>query len=229
MNTTAKSTASILMLLMLSGCAALPKHDLDISELMRNNPITRVYVMPPIFPAVVKRADPGDYRQMLPENRQASGEILRKAIESALSASLAVESAWVPGPGELEWANKIGADLAIGRVPLGVPSATIPVESVLITGVYAYGTEKDQITIHPFPFLPWTKPRVFGDVRWDHVTDLEVMLVRPSDGKVLFTLRHDERFNTGFEDSSMLEQASNRTAAAIADVFRKAAENYGSR
>jgi len=221
--------AAAFSLLIMSGCTALPKHDLDISSQMREKPVSQVYVMPPFFAPVFKRSDPGDYRQMLPENQPASSDTLRKSLEQALSASLAVDSSWIPGPDEMAWAKKIGEELAIGRVPLGVPSATCPVESILLVGVMAYGTEKDQLVIHPLPFLPWMKPRVIGGVRWDHVTDLEVMLVRPSDGKVLFTLRHDEKFNTGYEDSALLDQSAARASAAVNDVFRKASEKTGLR
>lgn len=216
-------------LILLSGCTALPKHDLDISDLMRARPVARVYVMPPYFADKITRSDPGDFRQMLPENQPASSEAVRKAIEKALSATLSVDSTWVPGATEAEWGRKIGNDLAIGRIALGVPSVTCPVESVLLTGIAAYGTEKDQLVIHPLPFLPFMKPRTIGKVRWDHVTDIQVMLVRPSDGRVLFTLRHDERFNTGYEDSALLDGAANRAAAAVADAFRKASAKTGYR
>jgi hypothetical protein len=221
--------AAFFSLLLLAGCAALPKHELEINEAMRSQPVSRVFVMPPYFAPAIRRIDPGDYRQMLPENQKASSEALKKSLENALGASLTVDSAWVPGPAEADWAGKIGGDLAIGRVALGVPSVTCPVESVLITGVVAYGTEKDQVVITPLPFLPGAKPKVIGGVRWDHVTDLEVMLVRPSDGKVLFTLRHDERLNTGYEDSVLLEESAARAAAAVAKVFEKAAEKNGTR
>jgi len=229
MKTATTLSAAALSLLIFSGCAALPKHELEISEAMRARPVGQVFVMPPYFSRVIKRTDPGDYKQMLPENQDASSNALKKALESALTTSLTVDSAWVPGPTEAAWARKIGEDLAIGRVALGVPSATCPVESVLITGVVAYGTEKDQLVITPLPFLSGMKPKVIGSVRWDHVTDIEVMLVRPSDGKVLFTLRHDEKFNTGYEDSALLDESAARAAAAVAKVFSKAAEKTGTR
>ena len=213
----------------LSGCSGLQRHELEISEIMRTNQVREIHVMAPAFPPAIKRTDPADFSQMLPENRQASSETLRHLLEKALSASLNVDSSWIPGPREEEWARKIGEDLAIGRVPLGVPPMECPVESILLTGVMAYGTEKDQLVITPLPFLPSMKPRVIGKVRWDHVTDIEAMLVRPSDGKVLFTLRHDERFNTGYEDPALLEESASKAAAAVSDVFRKASEKSGFR
>jgi len=229
MKTASAFSGTLFLVILLSGCTALPKHELEISEIMRSQPVHQVYVMPPFFAPIIKRADPGDYRQMLPENQAITSQALRNRIVNALSASMNVDSSWIPGTVEMEWARKIGEDLAIGRVALGVPSVTCPVESILITGVMAYGTEKDQIVIHPLPFLPNTKPRVFGKVRWDHVTDIEAMLIRPSDGKVLFTLRHDERFNTGYEDSTLLEETAIRTSAAVSNVFRKAVENIAGR
>jgi len=215
------------LLVLLAGCANLPKNELDISAQMRAKPVRQVFIMTPYFAGTIKRSDPADFRQMLPENQQASAKAFQNDLARALGASLYVDSSWIPGPNGEAWGGKIGADLAIGRVPLGVPSTTCPVESVLLTGLVAYGTEKDQMVIHALPFLPWTKPKSIGAIRWDHVVDVQVMLVRPSDGKILFTLRHDERFNTGYEDSGMLSQASARAAAAVADAFRKATEKTG--
>lgn len=191
---------------------------------MRKAPIRQVHVLAPFFPKDAKRQDPNDFREMLPENRASSATTLQEALKRALGASVSVDSAWVPDAKALAWAKAIGDDLVIQRIPLGVPSATIPVESVLITGVIAYGTEKDQMLIQFLPFLPGMKKHAIGEPKWDHICDLLCILVRPSDGAVLFNIRHEERSTTLFEDPGLLKESVTKAASAVRDVWSKAAE-----
>ncbi len=224
MKNTAVPFSALLISAVLSGCAYTPKHEVDISAAMREAPVRQVHVLAPFFPKDVKRQDPKDFREMLPENQASSATTLQEALKRALGASVSIDSAWVPDAKTLAWAKAVSEELLIQRIPLGVASATIPVESVLITGVIAYGMEKDQMFIHFLPFLPGMKKRPIGELKWDHVCDLVCLLVRPADGTVLFSLRHEERSTTPYEDPELLKESVARAASAVRDIWSKAAD-----
>lgn len=178
---------------LLAGCAQLPRHEVDISNQLRQRPIQTVVLMPIVFPTDLERDHPDDFPELGPENIAATEEQILRALTQSIGASITIDSAFVPGPEAREWSNEIGKNLALDRVPLAVPPLEMGVESVLITAVISYGSELNQYNYQLLPFLHSSKRRYFGKPRWDYICDLGFLLIRPKDGYILCHVRHNEK------------------------------------
>ena len=205
--------------LAISGCSLIPRHEVDISGKFRENPVTSVCIPALFMTENLDRVWPEDFAEMLPENRDRSSAILRGLLESSLSASVAVDSACASDGRTMEWARAISRNLFAERVPLSVPVLENGPQSVLVVSVIRYGVEKDQLHIRLFPFLPWTKKHYVGEPKFDHVCDLSALLVRPSDGAVLFSVREQQILRSGKPDQELLAQVTKNAAGVVAGTF----------
>ena len=142
---------------LLHGCGAALKHEVNRSPYLREHPVSSVYVHQPAFKEKVKRFTPTDLAEMLPENQPATASRATTILKTVLSASVTVDSRFVPDEKFNAWASKIQKEVCIERIPFDVPPIDVPVESVLLWGVLNYGAELDQIIVHPLPFLPFMK------------------------------------------------------------------------
>jgi hypothetical protein len=238
----AQMLPKVLLLGLLAGCASSPKHAVNVSPELRAHPVRRVYIFDPAFPNKVKRRLPDDFAEMAPENQPASAAIILSELATALmagkagqalpkpltalatlGASLTVDSTYFPPAGAREWAAGIAADLAKVRVPLGVEPQPVPVEAALIVGVPVYGTENSQFTVQ----ILWLKPTRLGSPKWEHVCDLQAILVDPRTGGILLDIRHETRLTSGSNDPATLLNATRETARAIADAFPAPAATEG--
>ncbi len=207
-----------------AGCAQLPRHEVDISGQLREQPLKSVVLFPVVFPTDPKRNDPDDFPELNTENLKSSESAILQALTRAMGASIIVDSSVIPGREHLEWSEKIGNDLILGRVPLAVPPVDLEVEAVLLTAAIAYGSELNQYSYQLFPFLPRSKPRYFGKPRWDHACDLEILLVRPKDGHILCHVRHAERKTHEQRSAEILESLTAATAKVISTALQAGRE-----
>ena len=212
------------LLLLASGCAGLPKHEVNVSASLKAHPVQSVFIFDPGFPKKVSRLAAEDLPEMAPENQAASIQQVMTIIKGAIGSSLVVESSYTPDEDAQAWAQDISEDLAKGRVPLGVEPVKMPVESVLLLGLLQYGQKQIQIRVRPLPFLPFMKTYKVGKEKWEYTCDLQALLVNPREGTVLFDVRHDARTSSPRNDPRLLEQVATEAAWAVVNALPPPAE-----
>jgi hypothetical protein len=209
-----------LITVFLYGCGAAMKHEVSVSPYLKQHPVSSVYVNKPAFKEKVKRFSPTDLAEMLPENQPATAAKVTAILKNVLSSSIAVDSQFVPDAKFEAWAAKIQQELCIERVPYNVPPLDVPLESVLLLGIMNYGTEVDQIIVHPLPFVPGMKQYKLNEAKWNYVADFIVILISPRDGKVLFDIREGERRDkTDMRNDSVLDELTRTCAWVITSAF----------
>jgi hypothetical protein len=205
----------------LNGCAFMPVHSVNVSEELQKNPVRNIIVFSPQFPDKLPNSNediprPESYREMLPENQAISKEHilmnLRKSAKTTLNLIFDFESKNL----EIEkWAAAISKKLAKGITPLKVDSTDLNVEAVLLIGVVSYGYVDEQFMWRSI----FSKPKRLGKPKWVHVCHLNVMLIRPRDGKILMTVEHKEKISSTERNPKFLEEVTQKTFAVIADAF----------
>ncbi len=202
-----------------AGCADLPKHEVSVSNSLRERPVRSVFIFEPGFPSKTKHFSDDDLAEMKPEHRMETSAQILSVVKEVIGASLLVDSYYTPDESAQAWADAITADLAKGRVPLSVEPYDVPVESVLLLGVLSYGRTLDQVQVRPLPFLPWTKTYRMGKEKWEHVCDLQAILVDPREGTVLLDVRHSARTSEPGKDPEITERMVRETAWALVNAF----------
>lgn len=210
----------ILIGILLSGCAMMPKHRVDVSAALREKPVNEVYIFQPVFPDKVKRSRPNDLQKMLPENQAESAKILHQLLCANIADKLMIHFGYLEYIGDessVAWAEKIGEESARGCILLKTESYNLPVESVLIVGVVTYGYEDIQWILDTafYGLGPW---RV-GKPKWTHTCRLIALLVRPQDGKILMSVEHEESLTAEQKNPALLDEATQKTIKIIADAI----------
>ena len=200
-----------------AGCAGLPKHEVNVSTELRNRPVKSVFIFPPVFPEKVKRFTKADLKEMLPDNQAASADRILLALSDVVATSITVDSSYRPDQEARDWAAAIGLDLCKERIPLGVEPHPMPVESVLIVGAVKYGREIDQVQVKSI--FTGEKTYKVGDRKWNHVCDLQAVLVDPRTGHVLFDVRQESELNDPSDDPKFLDRAARQSAWTILSGF----------
>ncbi|MEK7477093.1 MAG: hypothetical protein AAB152_15820 [Candidatus Coatesbacteria bacterium] len=202
-------------LAILTGCASELKHEITISPKLRELPVHAVCVLEPGFPAKVKRKFADQYPEMTVERLAESGRAVLAACTGALSASLSADSVCGGSEEARGWAAEITADLVKGRVPLSVKPIALPVESVLLLGVQAYGTVNQQTQIG----LLWLKPWRIGQPTFDHQCLIQALLVKPQTGEVLFDALLEECETVPAPSAELLDQVARRVGRDLLEAF----------
>ncbi|MEK7766551.1 MAG: hypothetical protein AAB368_09955 [bacterium] len=203
-----------------AGCASYPRHDMRLALALDAHPVRSVLVLPPTFPKKVKRNEPEDLPEMLPDRTAGSATAVLEAVRAVLSASTTVDAANPLPPAATAWAAGIQRDLDKGIVPLRVPPAEVPAESVLFLAMHWYGAELNQWSITPLPFLPWSKRYFLGPRNYDHVCDFSALLVNPKNGDILFDGRHGEVVAAPAVSGTALAEATRAAAGGLLKGFR---------
>jgi hypothetical protein len=163
----------------------------------------------------VKRRFPDQYPEMTAEREAESGRAVLAACTAALSASLTADAACGGSDEARAWGQEITAGLVRGRVPLSVKPMALPVESVLLVGVQAYGTVNRQTQIG----LLWMKPWRIGQPKVDHRCLLQALLVKPQTGEVLFDALLEECETAPAASTELLDQVTRRVGRDLLEAF----------
>lgn len=205
--------------LVIAGCSLMPKHSVTTSQELREHPINQIYIFEPSVAEKIRRIHDEDYGEMQPQTRSDSASYIRRVLVATLSASLSVDSTWEPSHEAREWGRKISEGLSKENVPVSAPQVEAPFPAVLLVGVIAYGTELDQWQITPLPLFHSVKPWRIGKTRWDHMCDLETVLINPRTGKVLLEVRDRQHQEGPTQDQALLDAMTKKVAAVIAEAF----------
>jgi len=209
--------SAALAVAVVAGCAGLPKHEVNVSRELRDRPVKSVYIFPASFPKKTKRFTPTDFKEMLPENQADSAAHILRVLSDVIGTSITVDSSYRPDEDAMEWAEAIGLDLARERVPLGVEPHPMPVESALIVGAVKFGHEVDQIRLKSV--FTGNKTFKVGKRTWNHVSDLQAILVDPRTGRVLLDVRQEVNINDPSDDPQLPDRAAREAAWLILSGF----------
>lgn len=204
----------------LSGCAFLPVNRVIISPELKKAPVKGVLVLEPGFGKKHRKYNfPGDLKEIEPANQKETANLLQPMLVEALEGvGLEVELPCVLNEDVRAWAKKIVTDLANNRVPLKVEPIDLSVESILLFGVVEYGQIMTQL--HWKAFFE-KKYHVIGRMSWEHVCDIQAILVNPRTGTVLMDVRHRVAVEVYKEDPELLKQMAKEVMQVIANAFPK--------
>ncbi len=209
---------------LLSGCALMPIHDVDVSDGLRRNPVHNIYIARPVFPLKFKRARSVDFQEMLPENQVQSAQTILSVFGGMLGNKVCLNFPMsdMPTDAEEPWINTTLNQLR-KYVPLRVDPDVNPnfkPESVLFIIVSFYGYSDGQLVISSV--FTGNKEFRVGPPKWYPECHLTAVLVRPSDGKILMSVEDKESsypdyFNT--KDPAMLDKILRKTIATFTDAL----------
>ncbi len=200
--------------ILLWGCESLPRHEVDVHQRLIENPVSSVLILPPSVPLNIERAHPDDFEAWKDETREATVRQLSSLVLEAISSSVTAESARELDQGVRDWADAIGKDLLMNRVALSVDPVALEAEAVLVWAVVRYGTELNQLNFQLIPFLK-TRKKYFGRASYNHLCELEALLIRPSDGAILFHVCHEAKAKSEKRDPDLLLKLARECAWTI--------------
>ena len=213
---------SLVMASVFSGCALLPTDHVRIHPEFKKNQVNSIYVVKPGFPKKLKRKWPTDLQEMLKGNQAKTGAYVQYLFEALLASNrfLVVEAAYLSEETR-KAAQDVANDLAVDRVPHSVKLPEVKEDAVLLVGIVEYGRYMTQWRVRMLPFLPWTKNHLLGKKKWQHICDLQVLLVNPRTGRILMDIRQEAKVLVYREDPKLLKQVVMEAVKKIVDAFPK--------
>lgn len=210
----------LLMAVIFSGCSFLRVNRVKVYSELKKNPVEQVLVLKPGFGKKPKKHSfPGDLWEIESDYQDVTGLLLQKALETALNnAGLQVELYFVPSEKIRVWAKKIATNVGKDMMPFRVEPMDLSAESVLLFGVIKYGRIMTQFRWKSFFEKKW---HVVGRLKWEHVCDIQAILVNPRTGKILMEVRHRVKIVAYKKDPELMKQVTTEVMQAIANAFPK--------
>ena len=196
---------------MVAGCGDNVKHEFTVNPELRKAPIRSLIVLDPVVSRKVKRVRPDDFFHMKPDRVAVTSQRVRDALIAGFSASLTVDTTFVPDEATRAWAAEIGDDLARGRVPLAVEPHPLAAEAVLLTGIQLFGWEHVEIQWQ----VLWFTRRSIGPPKVLHNAKIQVILVNPRTGEVLMDGLEGQEETTHEESEELLDRLARQVTDEI--------------
>ncbi len=195
----------------LAGCGDAVRHEVTVSDTLRKIPVHSVIVLEPFIARKVKRTRKEDYFHMKPDRAAATVDRVRAGLTASFSASLSVDTAYIPDEATRAWAAEIGEDLSRSRIPISVEPHPLATEAVVLTGIQIFGWEHVEFQAQ---FL-WFARKSIGAPKVTHAVKLQVILIDPRNGAVLMDALEGQEETASDGDEELLDRLIRRVTDAI--------------